>query len=424
VKAIVMAGGYGTRLRPLTINTPKPMVPIGNLPMMEHVIGLLAEHGLTDVTALLYFHPEHVRDYFGDGSAFGVNMSYKIPDEDLGTAGAVRYALGEVDEPVLVISGDLLTDFNLTEAIEWHRTKKADATILLTRAENPVAYGIVITDDNGRIVRFLEKPSWGEAFSDTINTGIYILEPDAARLIPEGENFDFSQNLFPRMLVGGMNLCGKVMSGYWKDVGNVDEYFRAHTDLFEGDLTLDLKVPKTDAGDSVLYQGANVRLSGDISLSGTVILGDDVWIEPGCSLHNCAIGSRSRIGANSDLKDTIIWSDTAIDSGAHFSQALVCSKVQVGSDVQLLDNAIISDDCMIGHAATVKANCKVWPGKTVDDGAIVSSSLIWGDSWNRELFTDSKISGLALLDSRGFGYCPAVAPRPDVGYAGRRCECF
>jgi len=398
VKAIVMAGGFGTRLRPLTINTPKPMVPIGNLPMMEHVIGLLAEHGLTDITALLYFHPEHVRDYFEDGSAFGVNLSYEIPDEDLGTAGAVRFALGEVHEPVLVISGDLVTDFDLTEAIKWHRTKQAEATILLTRAENPVAYGIVITDEDGRIVRFLEKPSWGEAFSDTINTGIYILEPEAARMIPEGESFDFSQNLYPRMLDSGMKLYGKIMSGYWKDVGNVDEYFRAHTDMFEGDLTLKLKVPKTTAGESVLYQGSNVRLGEDVKLSGMVILGEDVWIEPGCSLHNCAIGGRSRIGANSILKDTIIWNDTVIGREAHLSRALICSKVQVGNDVQLLDNAIVSDECLVGHSATVKANCKIWPGKSVDDGAIVSSSLVWGDSWNRELFTASKISGLALVE--------------------------
>jgi len=189
VNAIVMAGGFGTRLRPLTINVPKPMVPVGNVPMMEHVVGLLAANGLNEVTSLLYFQPELIMDHFGDGSNFGIKMSYRLPEEDLGTAGAVRYALGDSDEPVLVISGDLITDFDLSEAIAWHREKKAEATILLTHIENPPAYGIVITDDDSRIVRFLEKPTWGEAFSDTINTGIYILEPSAFKLIPEGENF-------------------------------------------------------------------------------------------------------------------------------------------------------------------------------------------------------------------------------------------
>ncbi len=160
MKAIIMAGGFGTRLRPLTINTPKPMVPVGNLPIMEHVVSLLVKHNITDITALLYFQADKIKNYFKDGSAFGVTMHYAVPDDDYGTAGAVRYAVGDPDEPVLIISGDLITDFNLSEALAWHNEKKSDATILLTRVENPLAYGIVITDDAGKIVRFLEKPTW------------------------------------------------------------------------------------------------------------------------------------------------------------------------------------------------------------------------------------------------------------------------
>ncbi len=398
MKTIVMAGGFGTRLRPLTINTPKPMVPIGNVPMMEHVVGLLAKHGLTEVTSLLYFHPAHIREYFKDGAEFGVRMSYEMPDDDLGTAGAVRYALDDPEDTALVISGDLLTDFDLGEAVRWHRERQADATILLTRAENPIAYGIVITDDDGRIVRFLEKPTWGEAFSDTINTGIYILEPQAVGLIPRGENFDFSQNLYPLMMEKGMRLCGKVMAGYWKDVGNIDEYFRAHDDLFSGDLVLDLKARRSDADGGTLFQGRNAHIADGVKFSGVVVLGDDVWVDAGTSLHNCAVGHRSRVGANSDLNDTIVWSDSLIGSECRLSRALVCARTHLGNNVQLLDNAIISDDCLVGDSATVRANCKIWPGKSVDDGAIVSSSLVWGDKWNRELFTDSKISGLALTE--------------------------
>jgi mannose-1-phosphate guanylyltransferase/phosphomannomutase len=261
-----------------------------------------------------------------------------------------------------------------------------------------VAYGIVITDDDGRIVRFLEKPTWGEAFSDTINTGIYILEPQALELIPPGRNFDFSQDLFPRMLERGMRLCGKVMAGYWKDVGNVDEYFRAHTDLLSGDLELDLKTDSAKVDDGTLYSGKNVQIGEGVHVSGMVVLGDDVHIEDGVSLHNCVVGRRSRVGADSDLNDTVIWSDSTIGGRSRFSRALVCKGVRAGDNVQLLDHAIISNECQIGNSATVKANCKVWPGKTVDDGAIVSSSLVWGDKWNRELFTDSKVSGLALTE--------------------------
>ena len=393
-----MAGGFGTRLRPLTVNIPKPMVPIGNIPMMEHVVGLLVQHDLTDITPVLYFQPESIRGHFGDGAAFGARMDYNLPDDDLGTAGSVKFAVGDTEQPFLVISGDLITNFDLGEAIRWHRERKAEATILLTRVENPIAYGIVITDDEGRITRFLEKPTWGEAFSDTINTGIYILEPSAARLIPRGENFDFSQNLYPLMLEKRMRLYGKIMDGYWKDVGNVDEYRRAHADLFSGDLQLNLKLPPGRTDHAVVYRGRNAQVGEDVTMRGTVILGNDVLVESGATLHNCAISDRSRIGSHCTLNDTVVWPDSQIGPECRLSQTVVCTNVRIGSNVQIMDDVIVSDDCTIGDSATIKANCRIWPGKTVDDGAIVASSLVWGDKWNRELVTDSKITGLALTE--------------------------
>lgn len=398
MKAIIMAGGFGTRLRPLTINIPKPMVPIANLPMMEHVVSLLVKHGITDVTSLLYFQPEKIRNHFKDGSAFGVNMEYVQPDDDYGTAGAVRYALSDPNEPVLIISGDLLTDFDLSEAIRWHAEKKADATLLLTRMENPLAYGIVITDESGRIVRFLEKPSWGEAFSDTINTGIYILEPSAIELIPPKTNFDFSQNLYPLMLSRKMGLYGNIMNGYWKDVGNVSEYQYAHADFFNSNLDLDLKLDGKPLDNGTLYRASNVVVADDVQLSGRVVLGDDVRLEAGAKLHNCVVGHRTRIGPGADLTDTIIWSDCNVGAESHISGSVICNSARLGRNVQLLDDVIVSDDTVIGDGATVKANCKIWPGKTVDPGAIVSTSVVWGDRWNRELFTNSKITGLALTE--------------------------
>ena len=398
MKAIIMAGGFGTRLRPLTINVPKPMAPIGNSPMMEHVLSLLVKHGITDITSLLYFQPDKIKDYFGDGSAFGVDMKYILPDEDYGTAGAVRYAMADANEPVLVISGDLVTDFDLTEAIKWHRQKKAEATLLLTRMENPLAYGIVISDDDGRIVRFFEKPSWGEAFSDTINTGIYLLEPSAVEMIPMKESFDFSQNLFPEMLKRQMGLYGKIMDGYWKDVGNVDEYHRSHIDLFDGKLNLDLKWKKEKKRDRIVYRGSNVHVGKGVELTGMVILGDDVYVESGAKLHNCAVGHRTRLGASCELQNSVVWSDNSIGQETVISRSIVCRGSVIGRNVQLMDNAIVADECTIGDSATVKANCKIWPGKTVDIGATVSTSMVWGEKWNRELFTASKITGLALVE--------------------------
>ena len=186
MKAVIMAGGFGTRLRPLTTHIPKPLVPVGNVPIMEHTVRLLKRHGFTDLLVLLYFLPETITAHFGDGSRWGVRMSYATPTADLGTAGAVRFAAGELRRAVLVISGDVLTDFDLEAAVRSHRERRAEASIVLTRVDSPLAYGIVIIDESGRIVRFLEKPSWGEVFSDTINTGIYILEPSVLEAVPGG----------------------------------------------------------------------------------------------------------------------------------------------------------------------------------------------------------------------------------------------
>jgi mannose-1-phosphate guanylyltransferase / phosphomannomutase len=398
MKAIIMAGGFGTRLRPLTINIPKPMVPIGNLAMMEHVVNLLKSHGFTDLASLLFFQADEIKNHFGDGHKFGVKMDYLEPTEDYGTAGAVRFADTFIDDTILVISGDVLTDFDLKKALDWHHEKKSEASILLTRVENPLPYGIVITDENGRIIQFLEKPSWGEMFSDTINTGIYILERHVVQLIPPETNFDFSQNLFPLMLLRKMGLNGMIMDGYWKDVGNIDEYARAHNDLLAGKIKLELGLEKRTIGNAVVHFGQNVQLGNDVEFEGVVVLGDNAMVADGARINNSVIGAQTRIGEGVELTNSVVWSDCQIGPKSQMTQAIICNRVHIGDNVALLDNVIVSDDSKVGDGATVKANCKIWPGKSVDAGAILSSSLVWGEKWNRELFTASKVSGLALTE--------------------------
>jgi NDP-sugar pyrophosphorylase family protein len=234
LKAVVMAGGKGTRLRPLTCDRPKPMVPVVNRPMLEHVIDLLKLHGFSDIFATLYYMPEVIQDYFGQGDRLGVSMHYAIEDTPLGTAGSVKACEHYLDSTFLVISGDALTDINLGEAVEFHKAKGAIATIVLTHVTSPLEYGVVITDDDGRITRFLEKPSWSEVFSDTVNTGIYVLEPEALRLFDAGVQFDFSKNLFPLILKKGLPLFGYVADGYWSDVGNIEQYRQTHYDILQG----------------------------------------------------------------------------------------------------------------------------------------------------------------------------------------------
>ena len=200
VKAVVMAGGEGTRLRPLTSNQPKPMVPVAGKPCMEHIIDLLRRHGMTDIVVTVAYLPQVIRGYFDDGGELGVELHYSVEETPLGTAGSVKNAAELLDETFLVISGDALCDFDLGALVEAHKRRGAAATLALYSVENPLEFGVVITDSDGRVERFLEKPSWGQVFSDTINTGVYVLEPEVLAAVPDGTSYDFSKQLFPDLL--------------------------------------------------------------------------------------------------------------------------------------------------------------------------------------------------------------------------------
>src|SRR3954452_2100655 len=257
MKAVILAGGEGTRLRPLTSNAPKPMMPVVNQPMMEHIVRLLAQHGFDDIVVTVVFPANHIRNYFGDGSEFGVRMRYATEESPLGTAGSVRNAIDELDETFLVIAGDVLTDIDLDSIVKDHRKREAFASIGLKRVENPVEFGIVITRDDGSIERFLEKPTWGQVFSDTINTGIYVLEPGIFDFIPQGEVVDFSGDVFPAVLDHRHPLLGHVVDGYWEDVGTLEEYRSPHDDILG--VRVDLEIAGFEVRDGVwLGESADV----------------------------------------------------------------------------------------------------------------------------------------------------------------------
>src|SRR5207244_3206223 len=231
MKAVVMAGGQGSRLRPLTSNQPKPMLPIVGQPMMQHVLRLARDHGLTEVVATVQFLASVIRNFFGDGSDLGVSLSYATEEEPLGTAGSVKNAAPLLDDRFLVLSGDALTDVDLTELVRFHESSGAAVSVTLKQVENPLEYGIVITNEEGRVERFLEKPGWGDVFSDTVNTGIYLLEREVLDFVPDGADVDFSKDLFPLLLDKGLPIYGYVTDRYWTDVGNLDGYMAAHRDV-------------------------------------------------------------------------------------------------------------------------------------------------------------------------------------------------
>src|SRR5947208_15782582 len=258
MRAVVMAGGEGTRLRPLTSNQPKPMVPIVGKPCMEHILELLASHGLQDVIVTVAFLPQAIRNYFGNGETLGIELGYSVEESPLGTARSVRLAAGRLDDTFLVISGDALCDLDLTRLVEFHREKQASVTIGLKSVANPLEFGIVVTDEEGRVERFLEKPSWGQVFSDTINTGIYVLEPEVLRHIPKDRPYAFSKELFPLLLEMGRPIYGHVFDGYWQDIGNLDQYRQANFDALEERVQLNI---------------------GGIRIRGNVWLGDGVDLD-------------------------------------------------------------------------------------------------------------------------------------------------
>lgn len=393
-KAVIMAGGFGTRLRPLTMTIPKPMVPLANKPMMKHIVDRLTDAGITDMVSLLYFQPDHITDYFGDGSAHGITMQYMTAQADYGTAGSVKNAQGFLDERFIVISGDVLTDFDLKAAIDAHVKNRAMATIVLTRVEQPLQYGIVMTDGNGRITRFLEKPSWGEVFSDTINTGIYILEPEVLDLIPEKSEFDFSQDLFPKMLEKGLPLFGHIAEGYWKDIGNIQEYQLAHADVLAKQVAVVFEGEDCDSS----VCGSNLELSSTANLSGLVVIGNNVRIGDGAMLTNCVIADNVSIGAGCRLTGAVVWKDTVIGDFTEIANSVVCNNVTIGKHVAVLDNVIIAEECVIEDEARLLSNIKLWPRKIVESQSVLARSLVHEERWARELFTDARISGMANVD--------------------------
>ena len=291
MKAVIMAGGEGTRLRPLTSNAPKPMMPIANRPMMEHIVELLKRHGFEEIVVTVAFQANAIRTYFGNGSEFGVSMVYATEETPLGTAGSVRNAMDELNEPFLVISGDVMTDIDLGSIVEFHRERKAMATIGLKSMENPLEFGIVITREDGSIERFLEKPTWGQVFSDTINTGIYVLEPSIFDYIEADKSVDFSSDVFPRMLDDGMPVFGYVAEGYWEDVGTLDAYIKAHQDVLDGQVSVDIGGFRMGDG---IWLGEGSEIDPAASIDGPAIIGDYCRVEAGAHLGEYSVlGSTS-----------------------------------------------------------------------------------------------------------------------------------
>ncbi len=391
-----MAGGEGTRLRPLTSNAPKPMLPLVNRPMMEHIIGLLRHHGVEDIVVTVAFMANAIRNYFGDGSEFGVRMVYASEETPLGTAGSVRNAMDELDDTFLVISGDVLTDVDLGAIVQTHRDREALATIGLVRVENPLEYGIVITQDDGSIERFLEKPTWGQVFSDTINSGIYVLEPEIFDWIAPEQSVDFSSDVFPQLLEDGKPLIGAVSEGYWEDVGTLPAYVRAHKDILDGKV--DVRIPGFEVSDGVFVaEGAEVH--PEAILTGPAVIGDNCFVDAGARLGEYVVlGMGVRLRSNAELERTVVHENAYLGESVKLRGTVVGRAADLRRNVRTEEGVVLGDEVFIGEDAVISTDVKVYPFKTVEGGAVVNSSLIWESRGARSLFGRGGVTGLANVD--------------------------
>ncbi|HTE74454.1 MAG TPA: mannose-1-phosphate guanyltransferase [Actinomycetes bacterium] len=397
MKAVVMAGGEGTRLRPMTASMPKPLLPIVNKPIMEHVLRLLARHGFSETVVTVQFLASLVRNYFGDGEEFGMRLRYATEETPLGTAGSVKNAEHLLrDDTFVVISGDALTDFDLTDLVKFHHDKGALVTVCLTRVPDPLEFGITIVDDDHRVQRFLEKPTWGQVFSDTVNTGIYVMEPEVFDHVPVGEVVDWSGDVFPRLVEMGEPIYGYVAEGYWEDVGTHDSYVRAQADVLSGKVEVELDAFEVSPGVWVaegadvhpeavlkgpLYVGDYAKVEAGVELREYTVLGSNVVAKSGAFLHRAVVHDNVFIGPQTNLRACVVGKNTDIMRGARLEEGVV-----------------VGDECVVGEEAIVTTGVRIYPFKTVEAGAVVSSDVIFESRGQRTLFGPRGISGIVNVE--------------------------
>lgn len=396
MQAVIIAGGEGTRLRPLTSTTPKPMLPIANKPMIGHVVELLASHGVTDVIVTVAYLGNAIRNYLGDGAEFGVTVRYLQEETPLGTAGAVAHARHLVRGTFLVLSGDVLTDINLGEAIQFHQHRNAKATMVLTAVDAPTEFGIVATDESGRVEQLIEKPTWGEVFTDTVNTGIYVLEPEVLDAIPTDRPVDFSSEVFPRLLADGEELYGFVSEGYWADVGTFGGFFQTGRDILDGRTHTQLEGFSFQGGVMI---GKDCDVDPTAKIEGPALIGNYVYLGPGVEIRPYTVlGDNARIETGSVLSGAVVFDHVFVGEACRIRGAILGRGAEIRSRSVVNDGVIIADGVYVGREAVLAPDIKIYPAKKIEPLSTVTNSIVWEAGSPRTVFGPLGISGLANID--------------------------
>lgn len=392
MKAIILAGGEGKRLRPITCTMPKPMVPLLNRPIIDYIMDLISEQGFDEAIFTLRYMSNRISEHIGDGSRWGIRAAFCDPGRALGTAGSVRAALNSTNETVVILSGDGITDVDLKSVLKAHNESAADATIVLTSIDEPTEYGVALIDREGYITRFIEKPERGELFSDYANTGIYVLSPKALDLIPLDKEFDFSKDLFPLMLEKGMKLLGYRSDAYWCDIGDIAQYRRAQRDILDGKCSCKL-MANVRAGvclepDALVAESA--KLIPPCYIGKNAVIGEGALVGP-----YCVVGSGTVVEEAADMKRTVLFNCVHVRRSAQLRDTVVCENAVIGSDACLYSGSTIGAGTHIGDGAEIKTGVSVWPDKVIEAGTVLSENLVWSDSVKRVEFSESSALGAA-----------------------------
>ncbi|MFC5907629.1 sugar phosphate nucleotidyltransferase [Streptacidiphilus monticola] len=411
MKAVVMAGGEGTRLRPMTASMPKPLLPVVNRPIMEHVLRLLKRHGLTDTVVTVQFLASLVRNYFGDGEELGMKLTYANEETPLGTAGSVKNAEDALrDDSFLVISGDALTDFDLTDLMRFHREKGAMVTVCLTRVPNPLEFGITIVDDEGKVERFLEKPTWGQVFSDTVNTGIYVMEPEVFDYVAADTSVDWSGDVFPQLLKEGKPIYGYVAEGYWEDVGTHESYLKAQADVLDGKVDVEIDGFEIQPG---VWVAEGAEVDPEAVLRGPLYVGDYAKVEAGAEIReHSVLGSNVVVKRGAFLHKAVVHDNVYIGPQSNLRGCVVGKNTDVMRAARIEDGAVIGDECLIEEESIITGNVRVYPFKTIEAGAFVTNSVIWESRGQEHLFGARGVSGIINVE-----ITPELAVRLAGAYA-------
>ncbi len=364
MRAVILVGGEGTRMRPLTCNIPKPMLPVVNRPFLEHMLDYLKRHGIDDVVLSMCYKPDVIQGYFGDGRDFGVTLSYAVEESPLGTAGAVKNAEQHVHETCFVFNGDILTDLDLGAMLAAHRRRQAKVSIALKPVEDPTAYGLVNTDADDRILRFTEKPKPEEITTNLINAGTYIIEPEVLGLIPPDTFYMFERGLFPLLLQRGDPMYGFPSDCYWIDIGTPQKYLTVHRDILRERVQLRLTGKVIGPG---IRAGEGCRIDPGASITGPVILGERVSVGPQAVITGPAvIGNNCRIEGGSRIEDSVFWNDNTIGEGTSIKDCVAAARCTVAAaaaeGATVIDHAIIADDCTIEAGNRLEQGIRIWPG--------------------------------------------------------------